>query len=93
MQTYLPLILLCDTVFRYLEKAMSASLSEDEISDIKTRVIELKLEHRDLNQLIEQLVRDPSFEELHIKRLKKRKLQVKDELARLENKLIPDILA
>ncbi|MDH3343364.1 MAG: DUF465 domain-containing protein [Gammaproteobacteria bacterium] len=72
---------------------MSASLSEDEISDIKTRVIELKLEHRDLNQLIEQLVRDPSFEELHIKRLKKRKLQVKDELARLENKLIPDILA
>lgn len=72
---------------------MSASLSEEEIRQIRTRILELKLEHRDLNQLIEQLVRDPAFEELHIKRLKKRKLQVKDELARLEDKLIPDILA
>ena len=72
---------------------MSATLSEEEISQIKTRIIELKLEHRDLNQLIEQLVRDPSFEELHIKRLKKRKLQVKDELAILEDRLIPDFLA
>jgi len=72
---------------------MSASLSEEEIRQIRKRILELKLEHRDLNQLIEQLVRDPVFEELHIKRLKKRKLQVKDELARLEDKLIPDILA
>ena len=72
---------------------MSASLSEEEIRQFRTRILELKLEHRDLNQLIEQLVRDPAFEELHIKRLKKRKLQVKDELARLEDKLIPDILA
>ena len=72
---------------------MSINLSEEEIRRIRTRIIELKLEHRDLYQLIDQLVRDPSFEELHIKRLKKRKLQVKDELARLEDKLIPDILA
>lgn len=72
---------------------MSASLSDEEIRRIRTRVIELKLEHRDLNQLIEQLVADPSFEELHIKRLKKRKLQVKDELTKLEDRLIPDILA
>lgn len=72
---------------------MSASFSEDEIKQIKTRVLELKLEHRDLDQLIEQLARDPSFEELHIKRLKKRKLQIKDELTRLEDNLIPDILA
>ena len=72
---------------------MSASFSEDEIKEIKTRIVELKLEHRDLDQLIEQLTRDPSFEELHIKRLKKRKLQIKDELARLEDNLIPDFLA
>lgn len=72
---------------------MPPSLSEEEIGQIRTRVIELKLEHRDLDQLIEQLVRDPSFEELHIKRLKKRKLQIKDELAQLEDSLIPDILA
>ncbi|MCW8923810.1 MAG: DUF465 domain-containing protein [Gammaproteobacteria bacterium] len=72
---------------------MSAGLSQEEIRRIKTRIVELELEHRDLDQLIEQLVRSPGFEELHIKRLKKRKLQIKDELAKLEDKLIPDILA
>ena len=54
---------------------MSASLSEEEIKQIKATIAELQLEHRDLDQLIEQLVRDPAFEELHIKRLKKRKLK------------------
>lgn len=72
---------------------MSASLSQAEIKQIQTRIIELELEHRDLDQLIEQLVIDPRFEELHIKRLKKRKLKIKDELSLLKNKLIPDILA
>ncbi|MDH5710940.1 MAG: DUF465 domain-containing protein [Gammaproteobacteria bacterium] len=72
---------------------MSASLSEAEIKQIQTRIIELELEHRDLDQLIEQLVLDPRFEELHIKRLKKRKLKIKDELMMLKNRLIPDILA
>ena len=72
---------------------MSASLSEEEIKQIKATIAELQLEHRDLDQLIEQLVRDPAFEELHIKRLKKRKLQLKDQLARLEDDLIPDFLA
>ena len=72
---------------------MSASLSQAEIKQIQTRIIELELEHRDLDQLIEQLEIDPRFEELHIKRLKKRKLKIKDELSLLKNKLIPDILA
>ena len=85
--------MLCDTVKKYLEQAMSVSLSEEEIKQIKVSIVELELEHRDLDQLIEQLARDPSFEELHIKRLKKRKLQLKDQLAKLEDKLIPDILA
>lgn len=72
---------------------MTVSLSELEIRQIKTRIVELELEHRDLDQLIDQLGRDPSFEELHIKRLKKRKLHIKDEMTLLENRLIPDILA
>ncbi|MDH5612359.1 MAG: DUF465 domain-containing protein [Gammaproteobacteria bacterium] len=72
---------------------MSNSLSEEEINQIKASIVELQLEHRDLDQLIEQLVSGPGFEELHIKRLKKRKLQLKDLLARLEDTLIPDILA
>lgn len=72
---------------------MLDSLTEEEIAHIKARVAEIKLEHNDLNQIIERLACDPTFEELHIKRLKKRKLQLKDQLARLEDELIPDILA
>jgi hypothetical protein len=72
---------------------MSNSLSEEEIKQIKATIVELQLEHRELDQLIEQLVSGPGFEELHVKRLKKRKLQLKDQLARLEDNLIPDILA
>ena len=72
---------------------MSTSLTDEEIEQITARIEELKLEHTDLNQIICRLVSDPSFGELQIKRLKKRKLQLKDQLAQLENRLIPDILA
>ncbi len=72
---------------------MLSSLSDEEIRKIKTTMIELEREHHELNLLIDQLVRDPIIEELHIKRLKKRKLQLKDQLVRLADRLIPDILA
>jgi len=72
---------------------MSESMSEEELEAIRSRVAELRLEHSDLDQVIDHLVHDKAFEELKIKRLKKRRLQLKDLLARLENKLIPDILA
>ena len=54
------------------------------------RVIELKLEHRDLDAAIERLQADIEADELAVKRLKKRKLQLKDCIARLESALIPD---
>lgn len=72
---------------------MSASLSDEEIEQIKAYIEELKLEHRDLDLIIERLSQDALVEQLQIKRLKKRKLQLKDLVARLEDKLIPDILA
>lgn len=72
---------------------MSERLTEEELNDIRKRVVELKLEHRDLDDAIDQLVAIGTFEELKIKRLKRRKLQLKDDIARLENTLIPDILA
>jgi len=72
---------------------MSERLTEEELNNIRKRVIELKLEHRDLDDAIEYLVTTGTFEELKIKRLKKRKLQLRDDIARLENTLIPDILA
>lgn len=72
---------------------MSERLTEEELNDIRKRVVELKLEHRDLDDAIDHLVATGTFEELKIKRLKRRKLQLKDDIARLENTLIPDILA
>jgi hypothetical protein len=72
---------------------MSERLSEEEIEEIRCRVEELRLEHRDLDHVINHLVHDKAFEELKIKRLKKRRLQLKDQLSHLEGKLIPDILA
>jgi hypothetical protein len=72
---------------------MSERLTEEQLENIRKRVIELKIEHRDLDDAIEHLIASGTFEELKIKRMKKRKLQLKDDIARLENTLIPDILA
>ena len=72
---------------------MSVRLSEEEIEQVKSHLAEMKLEHSDLDQIIERLVRDTTVEQLHVKRLKKRKLYLKDQIADLENELIPDILA
>ena len=54
------------------------------------RVAELRLEHRDLDAAIARLQQDIEADELAVKRLKKRKLLLKDQIARLESALIPD---
>ncbi len=54
------------------------------------RLIELKLEHRDLDAAIAKLQADIEADELAIKRMKKRKLALKDAIAKLESALIPD---
>jgi len=61
-----------------------------ELTRIAQRVIELKLEHRDLDAAIDRLQLDAETDELTIKRLKKRRLQLKDCIAKLESALIPD---
>ena len=60
---------------------------------IKRRIAELALEHRGLDTMIEALSRDGSFDELQLRRLKKRKLQVKDAIVVLQMQLVPDLLA
>ena len=74
-------------------EVMSERLTEEELNSIRKRVVELKVEHRDLDDAIEVMIATGAFEELKIKRMKRRKLQLKDDIARLENTLIPDILA
>ena len=58
---------------------------------ISAQLIELRTEHRDLDEAIERLARDPDADDLAVKRLKKRKLRIKDMVAYLENQLIPDL--
>ena len=60
------------------------------LSEITRRVSELKLEHRTLDAEIDRLIADIQADELSIKRLKKRKLWLKDCISRLESALIPD---
>ena len=54
------------------------------------QLVELKLEHRDLDLAIARLQADIQADELAVKRMKKRKLQLKDQIAQLESDLIPD---
>lgn len=60
---------------------------------IRQKLEELRLEHRDLDDVIDRLLDTGTVDPLQIQRLKKRKLRLKDMITRLENQLIPDILA
>jgi hypothetical protein len=59
--------------------------------EIARQLTELRLEHRDLDDAIEQLSTNIRTDELQLKRLKKRKLRIKDTIALLESRLIPDL--
>ena len=54
---------------------------------------QLRIEHRDLDEVIGRLSLDLHIDELQLKRLKKRKLMLKDQITRLESQLIPDLNA
>ncbi len=54
---------------------------------------ELRSEHRDLDTVIVRLIETGPLDQLHLQRLKKRKLMLKDEIAKLESRLIPDSIA
>jgi len=66
---------------------------QKDLDAIAKRIIELQVEHRDLDQVIEQLSSLVVRDELQIKRLKKRKLQIKDQITWLQIQLTPDIPA
>ena len=60
---------------------------------LKTRILELNLEHRDLDDVIAKLAEKPGQDQLQLQRLKKKKLLVKDQISQLERQLTPDISA
>ena len=68
-------------------------LTDEEKAQIQLRLHELEVEHHDLDDVIARLVLDPAQDQLQLRRLKKRKLVLKDQILRLRARLIPDIIA
>jgi hypothetical protein len=61
--------------------------------DIMRRLELLRVEHRDLDTAIAALVDSGGGDQMQVARLKKRKLRLRDEIAQLEDELVPDIIA
>ena len=69
------------------------ALTEEERQRIEIRIRELEIEHGDLNDIIDRLALHVTQDQLQLRRLKLRKLFLKDMIVRLRDRLIPDILA
>lgn len=68
-------------------------MSEDEEAAMRTRLARLRQEHRDLDAAIDALEASAVSDPLRIRRLKKMKLALRDEIGFIEDQLIPDIIA
>lgn len=66
-------------------------MDEFEEQELRSKLRELSLEHRDLDDVIDRLSQDPIVDQLRLRRLKKRKLMLKDQIAKLESLLIPNL--
>ena len=66
-------------------------MAEDQSNLLRRKLAELRLEHRDLDDVIARLSEGPYVDQLQIRRLKKRKLMLKDFIAQIESRLIPDM--
>lgn len=62
-------------------------------SDLEQRLGLLRIEHRDLDDAIAALGMSTQVDQLQLARLKRRKLRLRDEIAVIEDQLIPDIIA
>jgi hypothetical protein len=63
------------------------------LDTLRAQLHELRVEHRDLDEAIERLESTPPHDELLLRRLKKRKLSLKDKVSQIERLIEPDILA
>jgi hypothetical protein len=68
-------------------------MDDPDLATIKRKLAELKSEHRDLDDVIARVHDSQPFDQLQLQRLKKRKLLLKDQIAQLESRLLPDIIA
>lgn len=68
-------------------------LTTEETEALRLKIEALKVEHRDLDAVIDRLSHDSEIDELQLRRMKRRKLLLKDQIALLERQLVPDIPA
>lgn len=68
-------------------------LTADELRALKVELEELQREHRDLDHIIGQMSENPYADQIQLKRLKIRKLLLKDRIEMTRSRLLPDILA
>ena len=66
---------------------------EDNLHSLPRRLIELRIEHADLDNLIDRTIDDPAGDELVLRRLKKRRLLLRDQITRIEAELEPQLPA
>jgi hypothetical protein len=60
---------------------------------LRKKLEDLRSQHRDLDDVIERVTEQVPFDQLQVQRLKKRKLNLKDQIAKIESQLLPDIIA
>ena len=68
-------------------------MDQTQTERLQERLAALRQEHRDLDDVIARLQETAPFDQIQLKRLKKRKLMLKDQIARIEDALLPDIIA
>lgn len=85
----------CDAQKRFVSSGDSWIMPTKmaDLENPQDRLKALQQEHRDLDDVIERLAESVPFDQLRMQRLKKRKLALKDEIARLESQTVPDIIA
>jgi hypothetical protein len=71
----------------------AAMMKQDDDSELRAQLAQLRQEHRDLDVAIEALHNSPGADLLQVQRLKKRKLQLRDRIIQIEDQLTPDIIA
>ncbi len=72
---------------------MSSEVTKPDEVALRAKLAELTQEHRDLDNAIAALMETGTRDQLQITRLKKRKLQLKDEISKINDRLLPDIIA
>lgn len=65
----------------------------DNFKDTQNKLFDLRNEHRELDEVISQLIQKGSHNQIKVQRLKKRKLSIKDQILAIENNILPDIIA